>query len=99
MITIYTWAEAPDRYKALSEHEGDEDFVIIAEGNANIEDIMAIRHTFDTVVERLDIHDRGKGTVHTVEKPGAGKHSPLFELVYIIGESMASSMRKAYVEG
>lgn len=87
MITIYTWAEAPDHYKALSDHGGDEDFVIVAAGNANIEEIMGIRHTFDTVVDRLDIYELGGGTVHTVEKPGSGKHSPLFELVYIIAHA------------
>ena len=85
MITIYTWAEAPDRYKALSDHGGDEDFVIVGTGDADLEEIMKIRKTFDTVVERLDIYDRGTGTVHVVE--GDEMFFDATELVYIIAHS------------
>jgi len=64
MITVYTWDEAADHYKALSDHGGDEDLVIVGAGNGKLDEIMKIRHTFDQVVDRLDIYELGTGTVH-----------------------------------
>ena len=81
MITIYTWDEAPDYYKALSDHGGDEDLVIVGHGNGKLDEIIKIRHAFDTVVEHLDVYELGDGTVHEFDA-GVETH-----LVYIIAHS------------
>lgn len=83
MITIHTWKEAPEHYKALSDHGGDEDFVIVGAGRGNLDEIMEIRAAFDQVIERLDVYDHGEGTIHTIESED-GIDS---ELVYIIAHS------------
>ena len=66
MITVYSWAEAPEELKALSDHGGDEEHVIVATGLADIEEIMKIRHMFDSVIQGLDKWELGIGTVHKI---------------------------------
>lgn len=64
MIAVYSWDEAPEELKALSDHGGDEEQVIVAIGLADIEAIMKIRDMFVTVVHALDVWNGGCGTEH-----------------------------------
>ncbi len=67
MITVYSWAEAPEELKALSDHGGDEEHVIVATGHGYINEVMSMRDDFDAVVQVLDRWDLGRGTEHVIE--------------------------------
>lgn len=66
MITVYSWAEAPEELKALSDHGGDEEHVIVATGHADLVEIMKIHHMFEAVIQGLDKWELGIGTVHKI---------------------------------
>ena len=67
MITVYSWDEAPENLKALSDHGGDEEHVIVGTGHGHLGEIMRIRDMFDAIVQALDVWDLGRGTVHEIE--------------------------------
>ena len=64
MIRVYDFATAPEKMKALSDHGGDEEHVIIGSGHGDIVAVMRIRRMFDDIVQVLDVWELGRGTEH-----------------------------------
>lgn len=80
-IKVYAFEDAPQELRHLSEHGGDEDWVVVAEltGDPNQdEDIMA---KFDFVIMNLDRYDFGSNEIHRT------KLNSVELAVYIIAHS------------
>ena len=77
-VTVYRFEEASADLKALSDHGGDEDYVIV--GDVYDHD-PRYNSDFLYVVESLDCFDLGSGTVYRVEHEGRPVE------VYIIAHS------------
>lgn len=64
MIRVYDFADAPEEMRALSDHGGDEEHVIIGTGRGGIVEVMRMRGMFDDIVQALDVWELGHGTEH-----------------------------------
>jgi hypothetical protein len=64
-ILVWAWDNAPDEFKALSTHGGDEDFVIVADADSHMDNC-------EWLVEKID-HYQGMAsrTEYTTTTPGA----------------------------
>lgn len=60
-VTVYRFAEAPSQFKALSDHGGNEDYLIV--GQVYDYD-PRYNADFLYVVASLDGNNRGNGTIH-----------------------------------
>ena len=70
MIRVYTWDEAPEELKALSDHGGDEEHVIVGSGEGLLPEIMKMREMFDTIVMALDVWSGGSDIEHKTQFEG-----------------------------
>ncbi len=52
MITVYRWDEAPENLKALSDHGGDEEHVIVGTGHEHLDELMKLRDMFVSAIFR-----------------------------------------------
>lgn len=60
-VKIYRFETAPSELKALSDHGGDENYVIVGDVYDHDPTYSA---DFHYVVETMDVYDHGAGTIH-----------------------------------